>query len=225
MFAILPAAGLATRMRGIPKFLLPAGKNHESLIEIHINNMSDYCEKILIPTRNDLIPLLESLSIKNKKVFFIPMKTKTMSETVLNTIEKYETDYYSLVMPDTYFLKSNPHNFLKETEKNKELCKLICWKIRNEQRGKLGEVDIDIKTDVAKNIIDKNPESNLKYAWGALSFSNKIKQYINPSDPHIGYAALNLINNNCIVRTKIVDGSYFDCGTPQEYISLIKQIY
>ena len=36
MDVILPAAGLAKRMKGIPKFLLPANDEYETLLEIHL---------------------------------------------------------------------------------------------------------------------------------------------------------------------------------------------
>ena len=39
MDAILPAAGFALRMKGIPKFLLPSSVDYESLLETHISNL------------------------------------------------------------------------------------------------------------------------------------------------------------------------------------------
>jgi len=61
MDAILPAAGLASRMRGIPKFLLPIDKAYISLLEVHISNLSDICERIYLPTRPELAPIIKSL--------------------------------------------------------------------------------------------------------------------------------------------------------------------
>jgi len=54
MDAILPAAGLATRMHGIPKFLLPSSEEYDSLIGLHIDNLIKHCERIWIPTRPEL---------------------------------------------------------------------------------------------------------------------------------------------------------------------------
>ena len=49
MDVILPAAGLAKRMKGVPKFLLPANDQYETLLEIHLKNLEDKCENIYYP--------------------------------------------------------------------------------------------------------------------------------------------------------------------------------
>ena len=68
MDVILPAAGLAKRMKGVPKFLLPANDQYETLLEIHLKNLEDKCENIYLPTRPDLVPIINSLDFDFKNL-------------------------------------------------------------------------------------------------------------------------------------------------------------
>ena len=133
----MPAAGLAKRMRGIPKFLLPANIDYLSLLEIHIDNIKDSFNDIYLATRPEIVPLIKSLDHNFKNMNILEMDTSTMSETILETLEVSKEDFHLLVMPDTFFLGEKPYLELDQTP---EVCELACWKIRDEQRGKLGEV-------------------------------------------------------------------------------------
>lgn len=220
MNVILPAAGLASRMRGLPKFLLPANKQYNSLLEIHLSELEKNSDNIYLPTRPELAPIIKSLDFDFKNLKIIEMVTNTMSETVLNTINATNSENYTLVMPDTYFLGEQPYEKLLNYS---GFCTLSCWRIRDEQRGKLGEVKINDFFEVEK-MVDKDPEAGYEFAWGALSFSKSLKNYINTEDPHIGYAVKNAIEDNKKVNAFKVDGKYFDCGTPEEYVELLKEI-
>ena len=72
----------------------------------------------------------------------------------------------------------------------------MCWQIRR-PRGKF-EKGINDSNQVTK-MVDKVPNNGFEYAWGALSFSLQLKEYID-EDPHIGYAVKNSIENNEIVQ-------------------------
>jgi hypothetical protein len=220
MDVILPAAGLAKRMRGIPKFLLPASAGYKSLLEIHLENLVDLYSSVLLPTRPELIPVIESLDFDLRNVELIGMKTSTMSETILNTISISSEEKHLLIMPDTYFYGERPY---KSFNPDTVFCELTCWRIREEQRGNLGEVEI-IDGKVI-NIIDKSLTSNLKYSWGALTFTNELKPYIKKQDPHIGYAVKNALDDGKQISPLLVDGQYFDCGTPGEYVELLKKVF
>tara|TARA_A200000113_G_scaffold224049_1_gene241021 strand:- start:735 stop:1406 length:672 start_codon:yes stop_codon:yes gene_type:complete len=219
MDGILPAAGLASRMRGIPKFLLPTNKDYISLLEVHISNLSNICEKIYLPTRPELAPIIKSLDFNFRNTEIPEMVTSTMCETVNNTLSISESDNFILIMPDTFFLGEQPYEILDSTT---DFCNLACWKIRDEQRGKLGEVMFD-KNNVVLEMVDKKPDNGFEYAWGALTFNRKLKQYINNQDPHIGYAVKESVNKGEKVSVSPIEGNYFDCGTPEEYIKLLKK--
>ena len=220
MDAILPAAGSAERMSGIPKFLLPVTDDYKSLLENHIEKLSQICEKIYLSTKPELVPIIKSLKIDKKNLFILEVKTKTMSETVLKTISDSNSENFILIMPDTYFLNGDPY-----TKLNKEpnIAELACWKIRDSQRGKLGEVQFDDDGNVLK-IIDKKPDNGFEYAWGALTFSKKLIPYIDKDDPHIGYAIKNALEKKETIETIKINGNYYDCGTPAEYVELLEKV-
>ena len=67
------------------------------------------------------------------------------------------------------------------------MCTLACWKIRNEQRGKLGEVKIE--NGFVEKIIDKDINTGFEYSWGSILFNKEFEQYIKTKDLHIGYSA------------------------------------
>ena len=148
------------------------------------------------------------------------MTTSSMSETVLNTCSIANSKNYMLIMPDTYFDGEQPTELL---EVSPQFCDLAIWKIRKQQRGKLGEVELD-KNNFIKTIIDKNPDTNFEYSWGSLTFSKEFVKYINARDPHVGYAIEQSLSNKKKITTKLIEGNYYDCGTPDEYIELLKKI-
>ena len=210
-------------MRGLPKFLLPIDENYTTLLENHINNLRNTLgndNPILIAIRPDLLPIVRSLNIDAKNLTFIEMVTSTMNETILNLADTSDSQHFLLIMPDTYFLGMQPYAHL---ESNPELCDLAIWKIRDEQRGKLGEVEVD-ENNFLSSIVDKNPNTMFDYSWGSLTFSRKLFKYVKKEDPHIGYSVSSALNDKQQISTKFVDGKYFDCGTPQEYIDLFREL-
>lgn len=220
MDAILPAAGSAQRMSGIPKFLLPSDDKYTTLLENHIIGLSNICNKIYLPTRKNLIPLIESLNFNFESITIIEVETNTMSETILEVLKKSDAENFLLAMPDTYFYGQKPYKLFNYEPTYADIA---CWKIREEQRGKLGEILFDDEGYVQK-IIDKNIETGFELAWGALTFSRKLTDYINKDDPHIGYALKHALDDNKKLTGFTVEGSYFDCGTPKEYIEMFKMI-
>jgi len=222
MQLILPAAGSASRMRGLPKFLLPCTNEYLTLIERHINFLIDSVENIWIPTNPKYVSLLSSLFEENKKISIFPVKSNTMSETIKVTLAKINKDNYTLVMPDTYFSNENTYEKIISADTN-HLANLICWKTRPSQLGKLGEVSFS-NDGKLEAIIDKPGKQVYQHSWGAVIFTSELNNFINSEDPHIGYAiesAVQYNNINCIE----VEGEYYDCGTPNEYIELIKKIF
>ena len=205
MDILIPAAGQATRMRGLPKFLLQIDENYTTLLENHINNLRNTLgndNPILIAIRPDLLPIVRSLNIDAKNLTFIEMVTSTMNETILNLADTSDSQHFLLIMPDTYFLGMQPYAHL---ESNPELCDLAIWKIRDEQRGKLGEVEVD-ENNFLSSIVDKNPNTMFDYSWGSLTFSRKLFKYVKKEDPHIGYSVSSALNDKQQISTKFVDG-------------------
>lgn len=220
MDAIIPAAGLATRMRGIPKFLLPCDISYTTLIELHITQLLEVCETVWIPTRPELVLLLDSLGLARDRVVVLPMQTENMTQTVLRVTSIAKTHNFQLIMPDTHFIGEKPYGLLSKEPK---MADLACWSIRQDQKGKLGQVKVSAEGMVA-DIKDKDPNCEYPVSWGALTFSRKLMEYAKPTDPHIGYAVKNALETGAQITARILDGKYYDCGTPSEYLSLLQEV-
>ena len=213
----MPAAGLATRMRGLPKFLLPISNDYETLIERQISKLRESnCVTIWIPTRPQFVILLESILRAQKDVIIFPVESKSMNETVLKVLNVSRAEHFALAMPDTFFLSENPFASLNSEPL---IAEVACWEIRDKQRGKLGQVFVN-EDNIILDIIDKNPNCEYELAWGCLTFSRGLIKYIDVNDPHIGYALRNAMKNHDL-KIKKVQGSYFDCGTASEYVELL----
>lgn len=219
MDGILPAAGHASRMRGIPKFLLPCNDEYVTLIEVHITNLLRSCKTVWVPTRPENVQLLTSLNIPQERVVVMPMTTTTMTETVLQILKISSGDVFKLVMPDTFFAGELPYERLSR----QPVCAdVACWPIRQGQRGKLGQLRISNEGRVLE-VQDKDPLCTFPLAWGALSFSRELTPYMRSSDPHIGYALASAVVDCAPITAFVVNGRYYDCGTAAEYLEMLTQ--
>lgn len=211
---ILPAAGSASRMNGIPKFLLPTGQSGKSLVERHIEQMSHFTDQIWIPTRPKYVNLITSLNL-GSNVIVAGINSKTMSETVLHVTNFSRDGRYLLGLPDSYFDKVNPYEVLANSEFN---LMLAGFKIRPDQRGKLGQFKLE--GELVVDAVDKSPNCDYGQAWGAISFSQEFVNLIHAEESHVGIAfprALSLYK----VGARVLDTNYFDCGTPSEYFKML----
>ena len=216
---ILPAAGLATRMRGLPKFLLPCDDEYTTLIEKHVTNLLITCETVWIPTRPEQTILLETLGLSSDRVVVVPMTTKTMTQTVLRLAKVSGAPRFVLVMPDTYFFGEQPYEYLANS---KNELNLACWDIRPEQRGKLGQVLIENgNKGVILDSKDKDRDCQFPHSWGAMAFDRSILDLADENMPHTGYLIEPALLAGKTVEGSVMDGRYFDCGTPREYLQML----
>lgn len=216
-------------MRGLPKFLLPCDDQYLSLLERHIENLLDFCDTIWIPVRPDLVPLVESLRIPSERVVLLTMSTQSMTETVRRVVELSSGTRFIMVMPDTYFLGGLPYEYLAQSTSPMSLA---CWKIRPEQYGKLGQVLLSPSGLTAQTgeykvtqSEDKNPDCRFEHSWGAMAFNREVMGFAKNEMPHTGYLLQPLLNSSIEVSAKVMKGDYFDCGTPSEYLSMLKRTH
>lgn len=210
---ILPAAGQAMRLRRLPKFLLPTDQDALTLIERHIEALSNICEVIWLPVRPDLIQLVHDLNL-GSKVIPIALSTQSMTETVLKVSSLSGTNKFILGMPDTAFVGENPYSFLANSLDKHSLA-LALWKTAATQQGKVGI--IEIQGDEIVESVDKSSSIFGKYHWGAMSFDRKFLGLLNFEMPHTGYGIRECIKQGIPIGFKITKGEYFDCGTFSEY--------
>jgi UTP-glucose-1-phosphate uridylyltransferase len=42
--------------------------------------------------------------------------------------------------------------------------------------------------------------------------------------PHTGYLLPKILEKEIPIGAKVMDGEYFDCGTPSEYLAMLKRV-
>lgn len=213
---LIPASGSATRMRGLPKFLLPSGNGILSLLENHIVNVANFADEILIGLNPMFLDIVQEANLELCGAHIIPMKTATMTETVLNLVNDSKADMFTILMPDTAFGSTDSYKFdLLNSDLNLKL-----WKIRNDQFGKLGQVLLGPTNEVL-DLVDKDFNCKYEHAWGALTFNREFTQLLKPEFSHLGYGIVAALEAGLLVRADVAEGCFWDCGTPSEYISYL----
>ena len=202
-------------MNGIPKFLLPINLLGDSLLYEHIRNAGTFYENILVGIRPELRDLVSAEKLSSK-VQIYELSTNSMTQTILDLIKKSKSDRFSVVMPDTFFQGDNPHSLFSESEA--ELV-VATWKIRLDQRGKLGQLELRKNTII--KLEDKNPNCKFENAWGSMSFTRNFVPFLDSESPHIGYGLKKYLTAELPHEVVQMKGGYYDCGTPSEYFALI----
>jgi hypothetical protein len=217
IIGIIPACGNATRMGGIAKFNLKIPKSDETLISWHIKSQLEYCDKVIVLVKKEHEGSL-SMFKDNNKIIILVEQTSSMSETILKATEKFYADEYVVGMPDTFVIGDNPYKEVITNNINSDL-NLGVFKIKDSQKGKLGQ--LDIINGLVIDCIDKDIKCNYQYSWGFLRFNRSILNLIDKKTPHVGYVINPAIKDKLLVMASIVDGEYFDCGTQAEYEELL----
>jgi len=228
---LIPAAGTATRMGGIPKFLLPTNQpgnspavdengKTETLLDYHVGLGLRSCDRTIIASRPENMMALQKYLIPGK-VEAMCMETSTMSETISRMVGVVRAEIYFVTMPDTYFLGSDFElNRIMPNQTSGELVSLAAWDIVPKQIGSVGQVQLDKHGIVVKHQ-DKSKDSSLPLVWGAIAFQSEAEQFIDPQTPHIGYLIDSARRAGHDVVGMRFSGQYLDCGTPQGYLDLV----
>jgi hypothetical protein len=181
--------------------------------------MQDSVSRILIPTQQKFVELLEHLPNKYINVEILPLESQSMCETVLKTIQAKICQDIAIIMPDTFFSNTEVYKGIKH---DKHDITVFCWQIQQNQKGKLGQVLIEGK--LIKEVLDKDINCNFPNFWGAIKISNPYLKYISSSDAHFGVYMNRVIAENIDVHASISMGDYYDCGSPESYFDCIKYV-
>lgn len=222
MIGIIPAAGRAERMGGIPKFLLPVpgGFLLERLIaDMQRNNGA--LEKLIVIGHSYNIGQIHDNTPKN--VTSMIVNTETMSQTILAARRNIPEDSNILFgMPDTYF--DSPHAFYA-------LCNHLSmgadvavglWYTDLKYRSKRGMCEV--QDGRVTRVIDKPIETDLTEGWGILAWKPSFWSFIKPEMPTVGFALQTAIDAGLRVDAVRLSGTFTDCGTPEEYFALIRYL-
>lgn len=217
--AILPAAGRATRLGGLPKFLLPVTEQGESLVGWHVTSLRPHVDEILIPTRFEYVQFLQSLDFgHNVKIF--PVQTRTLSETVLASKTLMAGSDVLFGMPDTYFQGDDPYGVLA-SKPDASFC-VATWKTRESQAGKVGSI-LSSDGEVVK-AVDKDISQNFGRHWGALRFNFNYLSLLEPTSETVGDLINEVLAQGKRVNCEDMGGTYFDCGTLSGYKDLLNAL-
>ena len=108
---LVPGSGCAVRMRGLPKFLLPSGVEDFSLFELHVTQVIDYADEVLIAINPIFINIVENANLNLLGARIVPLETKTMTETVLKLTSISLGSRFTVIMPDTVFESNESYTF------------------------------------------------------------------------------------------------------------------
>jgi CTP:molybdopterin cytidylyltransferase MocA len=213
---ILPAAGRATRINGLPKYLLPVPDGH--LLGVHTARMLDAGARVvLIGAGYHNLGLICQYAPANAESF--TANSRTMSETVLAARSLTRGADVLFGMPDTYWTAPDVYQQLARLLSNGVDVAVAVWSMRDDQRGQLGQVAINNITRVQK-VVDKDPDCLFPWSWGALAWKPAFWDCIDPMTPHVGYAVQAAIEAGLSVMAVRVEGDYHDCGTFEQYARL-----
>ena len=221
MIGIVPAGGKATRMNGLPKFLLPTPEG--SLFDVMCKRMeSTGVERVWVAGSDDTAGTLFPYCNETRRLYRV--NVPTMSEAVMAARTLIPPDFVAgFGMPDTYFDDTRAFSKLDDAVlKDGADMAVGVFKTRPGQHRKLGMCRIEDSHVV--EVVDKPQQTDLEYAWGVLAWSYRFWPLMRADDPHIGYALPRAIAAGLDVRAVFMDGEYFDCGTPDEYFECINHV-
>jgi hypothetical protein len=215
---ILPASGSASRLNGLPKFILPVADGR-SLLQWHVDLMSRACRHVTVSTRNRWTALVRDLSLN---AYITEREPSTMADAVLK-MTMGESDAIVIGMPDIY-IHNSLSNFYEDLLTSDGDIVLATWDYAPQNmRGKIGQVLADDKGNVL-SVVDKDPDCDYPEMWGALLFRNESIKKIDPE----GGSVLNKVNDwiaeGVSVKRVKMSGEYIDAGTVEGLVQLYTAI-
>lgn len=206
MIGLLPAAGSATRLYGLPKWALPIPNGF--LLDKHVDEMlTAGCQPIQIGASESNYSLLREY-VPTEEVY-IAERYETMTQTVMSAVGYNDGVLFG--MPDTYWTAYGVYSRLAAALETADVAVAV-WSARPGQykRGGMCWLDGDRVTHVNDKPLF---EPDTEWIWGALAWKPAFWQYMQPTDPHVGYALPRAIAAGLDVRAVQCEGGFFDCGT------------
>jgi hypothetical protein len=203
---LLPASGSASRIGGLPKFMLPVEDNF-SILQWHVSLMNEACDSVRVSTRECWMPLVMPLNLGADIYIKEP---STMSDAVLE-MSRDRSDAVIVGMPDVY-IHNSKNNFYKDMLESDGDIVLATWDYRHEtMRGKVGQVLVDSFSNVLQ-VVDKDPNCEFNQMWGAILFRNGLER-IDVDGASVLKDLNKWIADGVSVKAVTMSGEYIDSGT------------
>ena len=204
MIGLLPASGRASRFFGLPKFALPISDT-ETLLSWHVKQLTEVCERVIVSTRLEWLPIIESMNLPIELVIKEP---STLSDTLSELFNNVNGDVI-FGMPDTAIIGNaiNPYVNLLNSDGDVTLGLFECT---NALRGKVGQVKVEDRFVV--DVQDKSFECAYPLMWGNILFRGKFRD-LDLGDNSPSTEINKWITDGIRVDAVINDGQYVDVGT------------
>lgn len=219
MIGLIPAAGKATRMQGLPKYLLPIPGNF--LLRLVTERIGSRC---YIGANTENYELVRSYLRTGDTAYLI--NSKSMPQTILAG-KRYAGDSNVVcAMPDTFWTDDFVISSLENCLTAGAICAVALFAVSDAQSKRLGMCHTVLGTFglTLVKVEDKPERSASRRAWGVLAWSPEFWQYIREDDAHMGIALQRAIDAGVEIAAVHADGRYYDCGTPDEYFTLIREL-
>jgi UTP-glucose-1-phosphate uridylyltransferase len=216
MVHILPAAGSASRIGGIPKFLLPIGFDSKPLLLLHTEVALNADLDVVIVTNPMLVDYVSQVikNLRYENVRVIGFESKSMTDSIVKACASLDDEQIvSVTMPDTYMPKFTKKELFRLREFAPSMSLI---KATDDQFAKLGQVKLDREMNVSE-IIDKTPERLSQYAWTGFALKAKYLKSFPIAEATPGFQLARIAKSTSTMRAVTIDGEYFDCGTIAEY--------
>jgi hypothetical protein len=216
---LLPCAGSATRLKNLPKFMLPLKSSGTCLLTCWVEHLiSMGCSKIIITCSPTTIVFVNSIvmPITDTKIIIKDVGvTNTMNDTIRKGLDTEVYDLVIMAMPDTFVDKINTTLIRRLMSDTTCMIGAYLWSIRRDQLGKIGQCKLE--NESITDIIDKDNDCQYDFGWGVIAFKKDFEVYLKPEHLHPGYSMKEALASNVRIPYEICNGQYFDCGTVEGY--------
>lgn len=216
MIGLLPAAGKAERIHGIPKFLLPVENTY--LLDWHVSAMTKAgAAEVWVGSHINNAYLVQQYA----KAGYVAARCETMTQTVLSSELNKSKENVLFGMPDTYWRDADVYRKLIAALHKGAHVAVAVFQARPGQHRKGGMCEISGFNRLL-DVIDKPAETDLTWIWGAMAWKPGFWPHMQADDPHVGYALPRAIAADLDVRAVYCEGGYYDVGTPEGYFECIR---
>jgi hypothetical protein len=226
---LLPAAGLATRIGGLPKFALPIGPDAVPLLRLHAEAATTVGVNVVVATRPEWKTLVDRI-LETTSATIVVLETETGSETILQCLRDLPSSaLVGVSLPDTWIstLASDfkaLYGALEERACTAVAPQVVAvtYETPAIHRGKLGTCVIRDGRITA--IHDKQDVAGATQHWGVIGASaDAWRSRLLASTPHAGFLLDSVLAEGRSVRCIESDGEYLDCGTIRGYSEALSE--
>ncbi len=221
ILGLIPAAGRAERLHGLPKYLLPLPDGF--LLRTTVQRVKAVGADPMIAANDENYNLITRYAGVEPGVSVnVTKPAHGMPGTILNLIRFAYAGYrgYLCIMPDTYWSDKTLLPRMVDAMRSGADLVIGAFRAAPGQSAKLGMID----NAGGRLVIRDKPGvlSELILAWGVLLWQHPLLPFIDPDDPHMGDFINRVSMAGCRVDVVTAVGRFWDCGTFDEYAELIK---